>query len=519
LSVAVLLFKVSIHWHFPISALIGIPLCVKWKMKGMAIALCTLLLLSGIGYQSLELEERYWHVGLSLAMAFSFIVMALSLEEVQGLVSKLHLESQSRLDNFVLLDEKLKTTELEWVEEKERTKNEVASLAMDVSRALEDKQTYHKLAQLAKEELVQVRDQHEQLIQDLFYKKQQISQLHERIEESELSLQELVNSDHEKRLVGLTDQIVSLDRDKEVLKAKITILQSENQHLQHKLSFLEEERETEREAKGSIQQQCERLRHFDSQQRELLQQAQKNNHELKIQLMEEEQLREIFQLKEKKIEDELARLEQDAKIREDKSKVQFQAHIEELQKQAALKLREAEETCADLNKKSHAEKKRLELELSFQKMESQKVLSAFQEAEVCKAELESSLRSIQEQLQETEQKLGRECRQKDPTTRNTRQIQGMFLQLKEQFKEKCRVLDATRRELFKAQETLLGLQKESEEQHVFGFSSGERNLQKAYLRLVREYERSLERNQLEMDELSVLIASLFSELTEQQHQP
>ena len=39
LSIAVLLFKVSIHWYFPVSAIIGIPLCVKWKMKGMAVAL------------------------------------------------------------------------------------------------------------------------------------------------------------------------------------------------------------------------------------------------------------------------------------------------------------------------------------------------------------------------------------------------------------------------------------------------------------------------------------------------
>jgi len=198
LSIAVLLFKASPHWYFPFSALIGIPLCVKWKMKGMAATLCSLFLLAGISYPQLELDERYWHVGLSLAMAFSFIVLTLSLEEVEGLVEKLQLESQSRLDNVLLLDERWKSAELAWSLEKERWGREAAVLARDLTRVQEERQIFYKLAQLAKEELVQVKEEHARLVQDLLYKKEHIAQLHERLEEAEKTIQGFVDSASEK---------------------------------------------------------------------------------------------------------------------------------------------------------------------------------------------------------------------------------------------------------------------------------------------------------------------------------
>jgi hypothetical protein len=232
LSIAVLLFKVSPHWVFPVSALIGIPLCVKWKMKGMAAALCCLFLMAGISYQNLELDDRYWHVGLFLSMAFSFIVLTLSLEEAQGLVGQLQLESQSRLDNFLVLDEKWKAAEWEWCQEKERAKKEAASLMQESVRMQEEKQTFYKLSQLAKEELVQVKGQHERLLQDLQYKKQQIAQLHERLEETETTIQGFVNSDTEKHMQTLIDRLTLLERDHEVCKAKLSAAQEQEQSCQ-----------------------------------------------------------------------------------------------------------------------------------------------------------------------------------------------------------------------------------------------------------------------------------------------
>ncbi len=221
LSLAVLLFKVSPHWYFPVSALVGIPLCVKWKMKGMAFALSALFFLAAFNFQNLELDDRYWHVGLSLTMAFSFIVLTLSLEEAQGLVGKLQVESQSRLDNFLLLDEKWNNAELEWEKEREKIKSETMELSLEAAKLQEDKQTFYKLAQLAKDELVQVRRQHEQLLQDLSHKKQQISQLNERIDDNEITIQNFVNSDAEKQMQVLADQLATIEREKDSFKTKL----------------------------------------------------------------------------------------------------------------------------------------------------------------------------------------------------------------------------------------------------------------------------------------------------------
>ncbi|MDP1879674.1 MAG: hypothetical protein Q8K60_01880, partial [Parachlamydiaceae bacterium] len=234
LAITVLLFKVSTHWVYPIVGLIGIPLCVKWKLKGMAAALCCLTIFSAISFPSLAIDERYWHVGMALAIAFSFIILTLSLEEVQDLIDKLQNESQSRLENFMHLDTKLKETETTWFKDIEKFEVKIKSLSQALSKVEEDKQTFYKLAQLSKDELIQLRNQHELLLQDLFYKKQQISQLNERLEESEITVQNFVNSDSEKQIQELSDEVSKEFREKERLKSQVDLISKEMEVNQQK---------------------------------------------------------------------------------------------------------------------------------------------------------------------------------------------------------------------------------------------------------------------------------------------
>ncbi|WP_154017822.1 hypothetical protein [Candidatus Protochlamydia phocaeensis] len=243
LSIAILLFKVSTHWYFPLSALIGIPLCVKWKMKGMAAALTSLFVLALIGYQSIELDERFWHVGMALAMAFSFIILTLSLEEVEGLVGKLQLESQSRLDNFLLLDEKMKLAEQEWNLEKDRLQTHMVALTQDLAQTQDDKQTFYKLVQLSKDELLQLRAQHDLLLQELFYKKQQLAQLNEKLEETEMTIQAFVNSDPEQAVQRLSDELTKMEQDKEILKAQAEVARNQIEGIKQELKDAREEKD------------------------------------------------------------------------------------------------------------------------------------------------------------------------------------------------------------------------------------------------------------------------------------
>src|SRR4051794_1828326 len=84
LAIVVLLFKMSSHWYLPVSVLFGIPLCVKWRMKGLAASLAFLVTLFVVSYSTLQFDELYWHVGMGMAMALSFVILTLSLEEVQS---------------------------------------------------------------------------------------------------------------------------------------------------------------------------------------------------------------------------------------------------------------------------------------------------------------------------------------------------------------------------------------------------------------------------------------------------
>ncbi|WP_213105136.1 hypothetical protein [Candidatus Protochlamydia amoebophila] len=231
LSIAVLLFKVSSHWYFPLSALIGIPLCVKWKIKGMAAALGCLLSFSVVGYLSIDLDEQFWHVGMALAMAFSFIVLTLSLEEVEGLVDKLQLESQSRLDNFLRLEEKLKTMEHTWFVEKESIQGQVISLTNDLTQIQDEKQTFYKLALLSKDELSHFKSEHDKLLQELFYKKQSIAQLNEKLHDSETHLQEYINTDSTSTISKLKQNISNLEEEKELIDSQFQELKKDHERL------------------------------------------------------------------------------------------------------------------------------------------------------------------------------------------------------------------------------------------------------------------------------------------------
>lgn len=477
LSIAVLLFKVSVHWYFPVSALVGIPLCVKWKMKGMVAALCCLFLLSGIGYQSLELDDRYWHVGLAITMAFSFIVLTLSLEEAQGLVNKLQLESQSRLDNFALLDEKWKVAEQEWAFEKEKSRTEVATLTQEVGRLQEDKQTFYKLAQLAKDELVQVRGQHDQLLQDLLYKKQQIAQLHERLEETEITIQGFVNSDAEKQNQALTELLASSEKEKELLKAKVALSetggeawqqekeqlyqelqsceereklslldqqrfqrekqeqQNTYQTLQNKCLVLEQERNAFFQAQTALQQQLEQMRHLEAQHQQSLQMSQRKLHDLETKLTTEVQQKDVVQLRKKEIEEQLLRHENQIKQREE----QYKANIQQLQEQ--LK---------EQNEKIDIQLQQAREQVRWQTQQGQKTL-------------EQEFRVVQERCQKAQEELLKSKEQLEAKTQelvHAHQIQQQVKEQKDKVEKQLRDLQAYTEE--KNRQGQLALEHESQ---------------------------------------------------------
>lgn len=521
LSITVLLFKVSDHWVYPVSALIGILLCVKWKMKGMVAALGCLFLLSGIGYQNLELDDRYWHVGLALTMAFSFIVLTLSLEEVEGLIRKLQLESQSRLDNFVLLDEKWKIAELEWTGERERSQSEIASLTQEMSRTQEEKQTFYKLTQLAKDELVQVRGQHDLLLQDLSYKKQQIAQLHERLEETEITIQGFINSDVEKNIQSLTERLSELDREKETWKAKVALIQSEGkayqeekeqlkqelqasqereksclldqhfhqqarieqqnafQSLQHRCTLLEQEKNALLQTRANLQQQLEQVQYLEDQHRQATQLSQQKIQDLKAGLFSAEKQKEALQKQKKECEGQILSLEKQFEQQEEHYKLQLQKlynQLEEQKEKTEAHLEDYKQQTfqhTEHKYKGLEEEKRV-LQERFQKSQEDLLRS--------KQELESKNRALSVAEAEIE-KLSEDLSKQHEIAQNAAQQMQRLDTLKSKFEESCLIAET---ELNSAKQKLDSVQQNQEK---LPYATGNtRRIEAMYIQLQDQFK-------------------------------
>lgn len=532
---AVLIFKLSAHWYFPLSALIGIPLCVKWKLKGMAAALASLLALTLLSYQNLDLEERYWHVGMALAMAFSFIILTLSAEEVEGVISKLQRESQSRLENFLRLDEAAKTAEDGLNVEKTALNARLTALTFELSQVQEDKQTFYKLAQLAKDELVQIRQQQELLQQDLLYKKQQICQLNEKLEETEITLQEFVNSDPEQNIQRLTDNLDQAVKHQSTLQAKLEAFQKQLGESEKEKELFADHLKEIRERYQSCTDKYERSLKEKEQADDQLKNVQ---NQLVLLSQEKEQIQDTFTVLRQQYEKVL-----NSETACKQAEIAYQKQIDDMQKDIDSKndaFLSAEEqirklTCAleTAHKECSAiakDKELVEKELQLKKIE----LADFQKSEEQINKLTCELETAQEQclaiakdkeqverdlelkkielsdIQERMAKVDRHREELPNLDQNTRDIENLYLQLKSQFREKSSVLDQTRRELFVEQEKVLSLTKELEERELYSQSESESILQREHKHLITAFEQLQEDYRQEVETMQALISKLLN---------
>jgi septal ring factor EnvC (AmiA/AmiB activator) len=108
------------HLYLSLVALGGIGLCWQWKMKGLAVSLVILAGLLFASFSSVAVAERFWFVGLAMASALSFVVTALSYEEIEILLTSDREASKNRLSHIAALDEKLNTFQKTWNDEKEK---------------------------------------------------------------------------------------------------------------------------------------------------------------------------------------------------------------------------------------------------------------------------------------------------------------------------------------------------------------------------------------------------------------
>lgn len=163
---------------FAVCLLVGVPLCWRWKLKGLAISMGLLLGVFAFHFMDLAISARFWSAGLGVSASLSFLITALSFDEVSALTDTLQIESRSRLDNLLKLDERLKLEKESYLKSHEHLQSHI--------KELEEQATCFK--QLEKELRMTLIERE----QELLLERQKIASIQTAIQEKEMVFQELL---------------------------------------------------------------------------------------------------------------------------------------------------------------------------------------------------------------------------------------------------------------------------------------------------------------------------------------
>jgi hypothetical protein len=168
------------YTHLVLPALFAIPLCWKWKMKGFVSALCFLIFALALSYSSIPIEDRFWQIGMVLALTLSFVAMTLSFEEVEKITEEIHCESNSRLENLWRLDEKLKSAQELWHTERSQLIERVQNLDEKHREEQHRSKMWEKAVAHSRRDIETLENSEERLLEELFEKRSAIIALKQR---------------------------------------------------------------------------------------------------------------------------------------------------------------------------------------------------------------------------------------------------------------------------------------------------------------------------------------------------
>jgi|GEM_PF-1605370 len=183
LTSLVCLIKGEHHdWLLISLALVGLPLCWRWKMSGLFGAVTILLLYLVATYSDVAIGNRFWHVGTTMAAALGLVVTTLSFEEVEALIGKLRVESESRLKNLWSIDEKFKAAQKAWQEEREDLSQRLQESLQELREKEARIGTFGRVLGVVRQDLDASQRKHERLLTELFEARTQASRLSQELD-------------------------------------------------------------------------------------------------------------------------------------------------------------------------------------------------------------------------------------------------------------------------------------------------------------------------------------------------
>ncbi len=239
------------NFYLPLAALIGIPICLRWKLRGglaMAILVVVMFLATHSAGSS---DDRFWQFGMVIALVLGFVVTALSFEEVDSMIKFIHLESKSRLDNLMRVDEKLREAQEQQHLDCEEFGGKIKALVKGSEGYERRIEVYEKTEETLREEIEDFYQHKEKLLEEIFKVRRSHANISADYDDAMVKVEELQQfrtSTRDDRENGLLDAlettkkelhdrdaeisrlcIIDEDKDRELLKEKQCRCQGEEQ--------------------------------------------------------------------------------------------------------------------------------------------------------------------------------------------------------------------------------------------------------------------------------------------------
>ena len=233
------LFSTLLHqsfcsWYLFVVTLAALPLSWRYQYKGFFSSVGALFLIYFSMLPVFAEGSALWQFGASVSLSLGIFTTFLGFEEIKSLINTLQLESQSRLDNLIELDQKFNVSKETWRFQENELIEELEDKSALIERKKIEVEKLEKLNQIIKKELEESEQKQQQQLIDLEDNAREISKLEKQVlqvkmqRESLQSQLDLSQSDREK---------ISLE-EVEVYQSKITDYESQIIDFNEKLSNL-----------------------------------------------------------------------------------------------------------------------------------------------------------------------------------------------------------------------------------------------------------------------------------------
>ena len=216
-------------WYLFFTTLVGLPLSWKWGTKGFIISTGTLLLLYGLMFPFFPAGEALWQIGASLSLFLGLFTTFLGFEEIKMMMLDQQIESQSRLDNLIELDDKFKRLKKDWDISEENYNLQIMDKDHLIEKLSDKTDTLEKAVSVMELELKGMQSENEKSFEEL----ERLS-----LEKSKLEVQ-ILKMSGELREIQTQLSLSLSDREQEYIAAN-EVLEQKKSELEEKIFELEE---------------------------------------------------------------------------------------------------------------------------------------------------------------------------------------------------------------------------------------------------------------------------------------